>query len=259
MLTISRIEVNHTEKPCTTDTPPVFSFALNSDLPGEALQEAVFTCGDWRITTTEQTGILYTGDMLPFTSYTVTLEAVGVSGEKAAAQTTFMTGRLDTPWQGRWISNKKYRWPKKMSPVPMVFRRSFTLDVGVHRAWINVSALGVYDDLLINGQRVSEDYFAPGFTSYKHQIQYQTYDVTTLLQQNNIVTATVAGGWAAGSFHYDRKSHIATKHPAYHDVLRRPHSYLSGTENAWLHQQQVDDDDSRHDECLLHHHDQICI
>ncbi len=214
MLTISRIEVNHTTALCTTDTPPMFSFALSSDQPGEALQEAVLTCGEWKISTAEQMCIPYTGEMKPFTTYTLTVEATGISGEKASAQTTFMTGRLDTPWQGRWITDKSHKWPQKTSPVPMVFRHSFTLQEGIHRAWINASALGIYDHLTINDQRVSEDYFAPGFTSYKHQIQYQTYDVTAFLTQENIISATVAGGWAAGSFHYNRKSHIATKHPA---------------------------------------------
>lgn len=214
MLTISSIEVNHTASLCATDTPPVFSFALKSDVPGEALREAVITCGEWTTTTHEQTGIRYTGEMEPFTAYTVTIDAVGVSGEKASAQTRFLTGRLDTPWQGQWISDKHYRWPQKTSPVPMVFRHGFSLEGDVKRAWINASALGIYDDLLLNGQRISEAYFAPGFTSYGHQIQYQTYDVTAQVQEENIITVTVAGGWAAGSFHYNRKSHIATKHPA---------------------------------------------
>ena len=214
MLTISRIEVNHSVHQHPTDAAPVFSIMLESDQPGEALKEAVLTCGDWRVVTTEQTGIRYTGDLQPFTVYTLTVEAAGTSGEMTCAQTTFMTGRVDTPWQGRWITDKSHKWPQKTSPVPMVFRRSFGLQDGIRRAWINASALGIYDDLTINGQRVSEDYFAPGFTSYKHQIQYQTYDVTALLARENTITVTVAGGWAAGSFHYNRKSHIATKHPA---------------------------------------------
>lgn len=214
MLTISRIEVNHSRERCTTDTPPVFSFVLESDLPGEALKEAVVTCGNWRMKTMEQTGICYTGELTPFTPYVVTVEAMGVSGERMSAQTTFMTGRLDTPWQGKWISDRHYKWPKKTSPVPMVFRKTFVLQDHVQRAWINASALGIYDDLCLNGQRVSEDYFAPGFTSYQHQIQYQTYEVTDLLRHHNTIEVTVAGGWAAGSFHYNRKSHISTKHPA---------------------------------------------
>lgn len=214
MLTISRIEVNHSVHQHPTDAAPVFSIMLESDQPGEALKEAVLTCGDWRVVTTEQTGISYTGALQPFTAYTLTVEVTGTSGETASAQTTFMTGRVDMPWQGRWITDKSHKWPQKTSPVPMVFRRSFGLQDGIRRAWINASALGIYDDLTINGQRVSEDYFAPGFTSYKHQIQYQTYDVTALLARENTITVTVAGGWAAGSFHYNRKSHIATKHPA---------------------------------------------
>ena len=40
----------------------------------------------------------------------------------------------------------------------------------------------------------------PGFTSYKTNLQYQTYDVTRQLGEYNTLVATVAGGWAVGSF-----------------------------------------------------------
>ena len=46
MLSIKRIEVNHTASPCTTDTPPVFGFALESNQQGEALKEAVLFMAD---------------------------------------------------------------------------------------------------------------------------------------------------------------------------------------------------------------------
>lgn len=74
----------------------------------------------------------------------------------------------------------------------MTFRRNFELTRTVTRAWINVTALGVYE-LTLNGEKVGKDYFAPGFTSYDHQIQYQTYDVTHQLKSSNAVTAVVAG------------------------------------------------------------------
>ena len=53
-------------------------------------------------------------------------------------------------------------------------------------------------------EKVGDIYFAPGFTSYRNQLQYQTYDVTAQLQQENELIAVVGGGWAVGSFTYKR-------------------------------------------------------
>ena len=53
--------------------------------------------------------------------------------------------------------------------------------------------------VFVDGKKVGDRYFAPGFTSYKHEMQYQVYDVTDMLTGNNTLTAVVAGGWAVGA------------------------------------------------------------
>jgi alpha-L-rhamnosidase len=96
----------------------------------------------------------------------------------------------------------------------MNFQRTFTLLKKVKRAFIHATAMGIYE-LELNGQKVGEDYFAPGFTSYDHQIQYQTYDITNQLTKVNSILATVAGGWAVGSFNYIRKNKISADRQAF--------------------------------------------
>jgi alpha-L-rhamnosidase len=59
-----------------------------------------------------------------------------------------------------------------------------------------------------------EDYFVPGFTSFKHALQDVLYDVTHLLAENNALTAVVGGGWAVGRFTYGSKSQITAKRQA---------------------------------------------
>ena len=113
----------------------------------------------------------------------------------------------------RWISDKSYTWSKKQSPVPMVFRKALSLKNKVKKATLHVTALGIYE-FEIDGQKVGKDWFAPGFTSYKHQIQVQTYDVTKMLKLDSVLTATVGGGWAVGSFTFDRKNRIAADRQA---------------------------------------------
>lgn len=208
MLKIAQIKIGHTAKDCVTDSRPNIRFALESDIPGEMLKIAELSCGDWKVSTSDQLNNIYGGEMKPFTRYNVHIKATGTSGETAEANAAFMTGRLDTPWQGKWITDSSYTFPDKESPVPMVFKKDFAAPKKLSRAWVVATALGIYE-LELNGKKIGEDYFAPGFTSYAHQIQYQTYDITAMLTQRNCIRATVAGGWAAGSFTYHRKSHIS--------------------------------------------------
>jgi len=77
-------------------------------------------------------------------------------------------------------------------------RRDFGLARPVARARLYASALGLYE-LRLNGQRVGDQRFAPGWTDYRKRVQYQTYDVTEQLREGgNAIAATVAPGWYAG-------------------------------------------------------------
>ncbi|SDZ57237.1 alpha-L-rhamnosidase [Evansella caseinilytica] len=236
MLKIASIKIDGLPQECITDRRPNISFALASDQSGEALQRAVITVGDWKLETTDQLNNLYGGEMKSFTTYQVHVAAFGTSGERAEATAFFQTGRLDTPWTGKWITDRHYDFPEKVSPVPMTFRRSFTVSKKLQRAWVNVSALGVYE-LLLNGTKVGQDYFAPGLTSYEHQIQYQTYEVTDQLTDCNTFTAVVAGGWAAGSFNYKRKNKISADRQAFlcelHLAYTDGSSEIVATDPSW--------------------------
>ncbi|HIR29468.1 MAG TPA: alpha-L-rhamnosidase N-terminal domain-containing protein [Candidatus Coproplasma stercorigallinarum] len=66
----------------------------------------------------------------------------------------------------------------------MVFRKKFSFKKPVSRVVVYATAMGVYR-LDVNGVKAGDRYFAPGFTSYKHTLQYQTYDVTALAEENN--------------------------------------------------------------------------
>lgn len=214
MLKISWIKIDSLKDDCIVDSSPNISFALESDQEGESLKQATIICDNWRTETIDQLNNLYKGDLKPFTKYDVHIKAIGTSGESAELSTFFQTGRLNTPWEGKWITDTSYNFPKKESPLPMTFRRNIRIEKKIKKAWINSTALGIYE-LNLNGKKVGKDYFAPGLTSYLHQIQYQTYDATELLQKDNELIAVVAGGWAAGSFNYNRKSKISADQQAF--------------------------------------------
>ena len=75
-----------------------------------------------------------------------------------------------------------------------VFRRQFATEKAIDKAELKITALGVYE-AEINGQRVGDFVLAPGWTSYDHRLQVQTYDVTALLQKENDLRVTVGRGW----------------------------------------------------------------
>ena len=62
------------------------------------------------------------------------------------------------------------------------FRRTFSLKQSVAKARLYASARGVYD-VTLNGTRLEDFILAPGMTDYRRRIQYQTYDVTALVQE----------------------------------------------------------------------------
>ncbi len=100
-----------------------------------------------------------------------------------------------------WISKPNKGDVNSMQPCPML-RRSFELNRHVVRARVYASALGIYS-LYVNGKPVSGDLLAPGWTSYSTRVQYQTWDVTGLLQQGeNVISATLADGWYRGFLVY---------------------------------------------------------
>jgi len=69
---------------------------------------------------------------------------------------------------------------------------------------VYVTAAGVYE-LFINGQRIGEDYFTPGWTEYEKRMYYQSYEVTAMLKSDavNAMGAILADGWY-GLHHYGR-------------------------------------------------------
>jgi alpha-L-rhamnosidase len=100
-------------------------------------------------------------------------------------------------WTAGWIEADWKEDPKVSQPCPF-FRRGFTLDQGISSARLYVTAHGLYEAWL-NGQRVGDQVFTPGYTPYDLRLQYQAYDVTALLQKGeNALGAILGDGWYRG-------------------------------------------------------------
>lgn len=111
---------------------------------------------------------------------------------------TFEIGLLQrSDWQGQWIGADVAGGRYTIPPAPYI-RREFSLDKPVASARLYASALGLYECEL-NGVRVGDLEFTPGWTDYNVRVQYQVYDVTSLLQSGENAWGAILGdGWYAG-------------------------------------------------------------
>ena len=122
------------------------------------------------------------------------------------------TGLLDPgDWQARWIGPPATAHDSAGAPAPML-RRDFAVQGRVVSARAYVTSRGLYE-LHLNGHRIGEDLFTPGWTSYHNRLQYQTYDVTDLLVPGaNAIGAILADGWYRGYLGFSgRKNDYGTK------------------------------------------------
>ncbi|MBQ9784504.1 MAG: family 78 glycoside hydrolase catalytic domain [Clostridia bacterium] len=93
----------------------------------------------------------------------------------------------------KWITS-----PTDTGMAPVIFRREWTLQKEIKKATLCASAIGLYE-ARINGVRVGNDLFTPGWTTYWARTQYQTYDVTDLMTDEICIDIAVGSGWAVGS------------------------------------------------------------
>ena len=100
-------------------------------------------------------------------------------------------------WQAKWISGDYKPDPAERYPVDC-FRKVFVSKQPA-KARLYVTACGLYE-VHINGIKAGDQVFTPGHTDYRKRIQYQTYDVTSLIREGeNIIDAELADGWYRGS------------------------------------------------------------
>ncbi|WP_182525362.1 family 78 glycoside hydrolase catalytic domain [Nocardioides dongkuii] len=111
----------------------------------------------------------------PFTGGTLTPEGYAQSG------------RADTLW----------RVPEDNLPL---LRTEFATESGktVERARVYATSRGIYE-LNLNGEKVGDQFLAPGWTDYTKRFQHQTYDVTEQVRGGaNSFGAELADGWWSG-------------------------------------------------------------
>lgn len=202
--------VNYGKNPLGIDEKPRFSWKLESkrqNVVQKGYQIQVASQGNlvWDsgyVESDQSVLVPYGGGALrPMTSYQVQVSVWDNYGEMGQELEEFETGLMrEENWQAKWITHEL---PREETACP-VFRKDFSIKKNVRAARLYATACGVYE-ACINGQKAGDAFLAPGWTSYHYRIQYQTYDITPLLRDENQIEITVGNGWYKGELGFDAR------------------------------------------------------
>ncbi|MEN6495638.1 MAG: family 78 glycoside hydrolase catalytic domain [Thermoguttaceae bacterium] len=104
-------------------------------------------------------------------------------------------------------------------PPVSYLRTTFHADKPIRAATLYATALGNFD-VNLNGKRISDDYFSPGWTDYTKRVYYRAYDVTNLVRQgDNALGAVLADGWYSGHIGWGRIRNHYGKQPRFRGQL----------------------------------------
>lgn len=225
--TVTGLQVEHRTNPVgLDDSHPRFQWQLSGKTPGLSQSAYQIIVGTSAETLTGDSGdlwdsqklvsanpyVVYSGEPLPSTSDIYwKVRTWNASDESSTWSETqkYTTALIDSKPTAAWISFKDdspfHKEAKKLHlPSPRYYRKSLTNDKKITKAIAYASALGIYE-LHLNGKRVGDTYFAPGWTNYRKRVYYNTYDLTAELQSGaNTLGAIVADGWYAGYVAYGK-------------------------------------------------------
>ncbi len=219
---------------------PRFSWKIHSDLQNcmqISYQIQISKDGDFSkilwdsgIVSSEQSRLCeYTGEPLSAdTGYFFRVKIEDNHSEKSEWETSkFETGILNyKDFTADFISSPL---DKPEDSHAVYFRNGFEIKKEIKKAKAYVTALGMYD-FYVNGQKIGDAYFAPGFLSYNNHLQVQAYDVTSnILQGKNVIGAIVGAGWYKGDLissgsrnHYGSKNALFVQlHITYTDGTKQ--------------------------------------
>ena len=98
------------------------------------------------------------------------------------------------------------------APAPH-FRREFTVGGGLRRAVLSITARGVFEPSL-DGTRIGGDLLAPGWTDFRKQIQFLSYDLSDRLPPGRHALGVIlAEGWCCGNLTVLRMRNVYHPHP----------------------------------------------
>lgn len=108
----------------------------------------------------------------------------------------FETGKQNEPWKAKWIT------AEESEGMPW-FYKDFQVKEAVAKARLYMYGAGLYE-VYMNDKKAGDEYLMPGYHSYDMMMEYQTFDVTELLQEGtNRIGVLLGDGWYKGRFGFD--------------------------------------------------------
>ena len=102
----------------------------------------------------------------------------------------------DSDWKAQWIGldramphDSETQWSRLSARY---LRKEFSTSKKVKSARVYISGLGLYE-LFINGQRVGDQVLAPAPTDYRKSVLYNSYDVTSQVQEGQNAIGVALG------------------------------------------------------------------
>ena len=214
MLELSGIKIEQLVKPVGITSPFRVSWVLESDerdVKQNSYQIRVRRKGaeNWSYDSgiVESSSSVYNKVEMTLESlvcYEVHVRAMAKDMETPWYYTEFTSGLQDIrEWKGDFITAEPENSARDAEKsYGTLVRRDFCVDGEVKEAYLISTALGLYH-IWINGQLASPDEMAPGWTSYHKRLQYQTYEVTDLLEEGqNAIGVMLGAGWYKGMMGY---------------------------------------------------------
>ncbi|HMR84204.1 MAG TPA: family 78 glycoside hydrolase catalytic domain [Niabella sp.] len=209
-LNVYDLRCNGLHNPVGTETAaPKFSWKLKSAI-NNVYQEAysirvfeengsarkqVYNTG--KIVSGQSHNVDYRGNKLSYTTryYWQVKVWDNYGNESAWSDINYWETGIDN-WDAKWITSGL----GVINSGPAIYyRKTINVNNKPLKARLYITSLGIYE-AFINGKRISDDFFAPGWTSYLKRLQYQVYDVTQWLKKgDNHLTVTVGDGWYKGN------------------------------------------------------------
>ncbi|MFT8317347.1 MAG: family 78 glycoside hydrolase catalytic domain [Sporolactobacillus sp.] len=196
---IERVQINHMEHPLGFDLNGLCISGIVSVLSGDTPLERHLVIKKKGVTSYDSgwepaTHFIFFPKLRldPRTFYEVTMQ-VRNQHQIVSHQSWFETGKMNEPMAAQWIGTSQ----KDVHSIQLT--KTFHLTGSAANARLYISGLGVYECYL-DGNKIGNEYLAPGFTNYNQWVQLATYDVTEQLTQTGLhkLTIVLGEGWYRG-------------------------------------------------------------
>ena len=231
--TVGHLRCEYRENPnCIDESKPRLTWLIEGDLKKQASYRVIVASSEklakkgegdlWdsgKVASDETLNIEYAGKALA--SRQEVFWKVEVTDERGRSEwskvSSWRRGLLNAgDWKGDYISFKDaspvHKDQSLFLPPARQYRKEFAAAKAVKRATIYATALGIYE-LHLNGERLGDAYFAPGWSDYRQRAYYRSYDVTKQVKRGaNAIGAWLADGWYSGYIGFGLLTGLGTEH-----------------------------------------------